>query len=67
MDETRFPVYVRALPCHLRIALLDWVESDIDVDSHIIFNTLNKYTPFLHKNIFYENMEAEICEILRIL
>ena len=34
IDETRFPVYVRALSCHLRIALLDWVESDIDVDSH---------------------------------
>ena len=23
IDETRFPVYVRALSCHLRIALLD--------------------------------------------
>ena len=40
IDETRFPVYVRALSCHLRIALSNWVESDIDVDSHIIFNTL---------------------------
>ena len=26
-----------------------------------------KYTLFFYKNIFYKNIEAEICEILRIL
>ena len=25
-----------------------------------------KYTLFFYKNIFYKNIEAEICEILRI-
>ena len=24
------------------------------------------YTPFFYKNIFYKNIEAEICKILRI-
>ena len=29
-------------------------------------NFWSKYTLFFYKNIFYKNIEAEICEILRI-
>ena len=34
----------------------------------ICFRTLYRkyYTLFFYKNIFYKNIEAEICEILRI-
>ena len=37
-------------------------------EHHIVLNFQyeNKYTPFFYKNIFYKNIEAEICEILRI-
>ena len=48
-----------------------WTETDVQSCPRpflTIFETqwLELYTPFFYKNIFYKNIEAEICEILRI-
>ena len=58
--------------CNLRVVLGDWQGSKCKCECFAAFSLRTKTLTnlyihsFFYKNIFYKNIEAEICEILRI-
>ena len=59
---------------HVHLNIVNWVKTALNGSQNWVYfhhkvhhnGHRDKYTLFFYKNIFYKNIEAEICEILRI-